>query len=235
MPPFATLFLILPATALIVGGLWGTLRQMSPLTQSGIQHFAAGVVFAAIAGQIIPYVIRAGYPEPALGGFIAGVLLMFGLRTLAEKLERVESPLFLGLLAAVAIDCVIDGITIGVGFAAGVRQGLLISGALAFEMLFLGLATAVTLAGGGVQRLRIVVVSSGLSFILLLAAMAGTAILPTAPPAALAGLLAFSAASLLYLVTEELMIRAHGLGETRFVTALFFVGFFAVFAVELFT
>ena len=171
----------------------------------------------------------------ALAGFTLGVLLMFGLRALAENLERMKSPLFLGLLAAVAIDCLVDGITIGVGFAAGIRQGLLISAALTFEMLFLGLATAVVLASGGVPRLRIIVISIALAASLMLAAVAGAAVLPSAPPALLTGLLAFGAASLLYLVTEELLIRAHDLGETRFVTALFFVGFFAVFSVELFT
>lgn len=231
--PSVTLILALPALALVVGGIWGSWRQMSPLVQSAIQHFAAGVVFAAIAGEIVPDIIRARYPGPALIGFVAGVLLMFGLRTLAEKLERMRLPLFLGLLAAVAIDCVVDGITIGVGFTAGVRQGLLISAALTFEMLFLGLATAATMAGGGAHRVRIVLISVYLAFILLLAALAGAAVLPGAPPALLAALLAFGAASLLYLVTEELLLRAHGLGETRLVTALFFVGFFAVFAAEL--
>ena len=55
--PSVTLILVLPALALVVGGAWGAWRRLAPLTQSAIQHFAAGVVFAAIAGEIVPDVI----------------------------------------------------------------------------------------------------------------------------------------------------------------------------------
>lgn len=45
-----------------IAGLIGATRTLSDLSRSAVQHFAAGVVFAAIATEIIPDVMRAGTP-----------------------------------------------------------------------------------------------------------------------------------------------------------------------------
>ena len=66
-------------------------------------------------------------------------------------------------------------------------------------------------------------------------ALIGFTLLVGAPAAVLATLLAFGSAALLYLVTEELLVRAHDLGETRLITSLFFLGFVVVSAAELFS
>ena len=46
----------------------------------------------------------------------------------------------MGLLVALAIDLLIDGVLLGVGFAAGSTEGILLSIALALEIFSLGLA-----------------------------------------------------------------------------------------------
>lgn len=229
-------FLALPALGVLLGGALGAWRTLPRLWQSGVQHFAAGVVFAAIAGEVVPDVLHAGSPRAAIGGFLVGVALMFSLRLLAEKLEGGETGRAypLGLLAAVGIDCIVDGVVVGAGFASGARQGLLISGSLALEMLFLGLATAATIKGGGGSRAGVLAVCAGLGLLLAAAAWVGLSVLAGQPAAVLTGFLAFGSAALLYLVTEELLVRAHDLGETNTVTALFFLGFVLVFAFELF-
>lgn len=48
----------------------------------------------------------------------------------------------------------------------------------------------------------------------------------------LAAVLAFGAAALLYLVTEELLVEAHEATETSVLTAMFFVGFLVIFILE---
>ena len=228
-------FIILPAIGVVLGGLLGARKRFPPLWQSAIQHFAAGVVFAAVATEIMPDVLHGGSPSAALIGFAVGVALMFVLRAFAERLEAGEATTAypLGLLMAVGIDCIVDGVVIGAGFATGARQGLLIAVSLALEMFFLGLATSATIKGGGGRPLGIFGVCAGLGAILVLSAAAGLGLLSGQSSALLTGFLAFSAASLLYLVTEELLVRAHDIGETARVTALFFIGFLAVFAVEL--
>lgn len=121
-------FIGLPSLGVLVGALLGAVGRFPPLWQSAVQHFVAGVVFAAIASEIIPDVLHGEAPVAALVGFAVGVGLMFALRALAEKLESagdVRPAYPLGLLAAVAIDCIVDGVVVGAGFATGVRQGLL--------------------------------------------------------------------------------------------------------------
>ena len=229
-------YLALPAVGVLIGGAIGAWRTLPELWQSAVQHFAAGVVFAAIASEIVPDVLRAGSPITSIAGFLMGVALMFCLKVLADRLERRDSTAAaypLGLLTAVAVDCVVDGVVVGAGFANGIRQGLLISGSLTLEMLFLGLATAATIKGGGGRWMGIMGVCIGLGALLVASALVGLFLLAGQPTAVLNGFLAFGSAALLYLVTEELLVRAHDLGETRAVTALFFLGFLVVFSFEL--
>ena len=230
--------MLLPSAAVIAAGLFGATRTLSNLWRSAVQHFAAGVVFAAISTEIIPEVMHAGTPGTALVGFAAGVATMFAMRWLAERLEARDTggaSIPLGFIAAVSIDCVIDGVVIGTGFAIGARQGVLISAALALEMFFLGLATSNAVRSGGAKVMTAVAICAGLAAILGTSALLGFTFLAGAPVAILGTLLAFGSAALLYLVTEELLVRAHDLGETRLVTSLFFLGFMTVFAVELFS
>lgn len=230
------LFIGLPASGVMVGGLLGARRPLAPLWQSAVQHFAAGVVFAAIATEIMPDVMHGGAPKAALIGFAIGVGLMFALRTFAERLEKggeARRAYPIGLLAAVSIDCVVDGVVIGAGFATGTRQGLLIAISLTLEMLFLGLATAAAIKAGGARASGVLLVCAGLGVLLVVSAGLGLTFLSGQSAVLLTGFLAFGAASLLYLVTEELLVRAHDLGESARVTALFFLGFFAVSAAEL--
>ena len=47
----------------------------------------------------------------------------------------------------------------------------------------------------------------------------------------LATMLSFGAAALLFLVTEELLIEAHEVEQTPFITAAFFAGFLALYII----
>ena len=228
--------MLLPSAAVIAAGLLGALTTLPRLWRSAVQHFAAGVVFAAIATEIVPDVLHAGTPRAAILGFAVGVAAMFAMRWLSERLEardRNRSTLPLGFLAAVSIDCLVDGVVIGTGFSVGARQGLLVSAALALEMFFLGLAVASTLRSAGASIVRVLLACAGLAAILGVSSTLGFAVLADAPRSLLTILLSFGSAVLLYLVTEELLVRAHEGGETRMTTSLFFFGFLAVFTTEL--
>jgi len=233
------MLMLLPSIAVVGAGFLGALAMFPVLWRSAVQHFAAGVVFAAISTEIMPSVMHAGAPKAALLGFAIGVAAMFAMRSIAKRLEGESSetvgrPAFpIGFLTAVSIDCVIDGIVIGTGFVAGARQGVLIAGALALEMFFLGLTAADTIKATGARLLTVVAACIGLALVLGVSALVGFSVLDGAAPSTLTLLLAFGSAALLYLVTEELLVRAHEHGETSFVTSLFFVGFMAIFAAEL--
>ena len=227
---------LFPIVAIVGGGLLATVRPPGPLLRSAVQHFTAGVVFAAIAGELLPDVLHQRAPVPVVLGFAAGVAAMFGVRRLTERLARSGSgaaTLPLGLLAAVAVDALLDGLVIGIGFAAGARAGVLIVVALTLEMLFLGLATAASLLADGAGRGRVLAFTAALAPVLAIGAALGTTLLSGLTGGALGGVLAFGCAALLYLVTEELLIEAHEVAETPLVTSLFFVGFLVLLTIEM--
>jgi zinc transporter, ZIP family len=97
------------------------------------------------------------------------------------------------------------------------------------ELLFLGLAvTSEHIAGW-----RIVGVTAALGLTVLGFAVLGSVLLSGASPAVLAGTLSFSAAALLYLVTEELLMEAHEVEEKPVATLVLFGGFLTFWAIQL--
>lgn len=137
------------------------------------------------------------------------------------------------MIAAVGVDITIDGFLIGIGFAAGARQGILLTVALTLELLSLGLATVTALRKVGAPVHRSVLTNTMLALLILLGAMVGVTLLAGVTGAALDGVLAFGVAALLYLVTEELLVEAHEVPETMTVTSIFFVGFLLLLVIDL--
>lgn len=231
------MFAAVPAAAVIVGGVVAAVRTPGPKVQSAVQHVAAGVLFAALATELLPDVVHRRLPWVTLGGFALGVIAMLLLKALARRLEEREektapSALPTSLLLASALDIALDGLLIGVSFAAGERQGLLITIAMTLEVLFLGVATDARLALE--LQLRLVLATT-ITFAVLLMAGAGIGayFLASASPIVLDGVLSFGVAALLYLVTEELLTEAHEVDETPVLTSMFFVGFLALLMIEM--
>ena len=136
-----------------------------------------------------------------------------------------------GLIVTVGIDILIDGLVLGIGFAAGAKQGLLLTGALTLEVLFLGLAVASELKQTSGSAVRVIGIVAGLALLLPLGALLGTPI-GALPGPYLAGFFAFALVALLYLVTEELLVEAHTVPEQPWTTAMFFVGFLGMLVIE---
>ena len=117
----------------------------------------------------------------------------------------------------------------GAGFAAGGETGTVLALGLSVELLFLGLAVASDRIAGW----RIVAVTAALGLTVLGFAVLGSLLLNGASPAVLAGTLSASAAALLYLVTEELLIEAHEVEEKPFATLVLFAGFLTFWGIQL--
>ncbi|GHE03984.1 transporter [Defluviimonas sp. 20V17] len=197
-----------------------------PLAISAIQHFAAGVVFAAAAGEILPDIKHQGSAVATLVGGATGVAVML----LVKQIEGyIKGPA--GLLAAIGIDVLIDGLVLGIGFTAGVKSGLLLTAALSLEVAFLGLALTSKLGASGWNRRRIVAVTAGLMALMPIGALLATPVTSLSPPV-VSGFLAFGLVALLYLVTEELLVEAHETPDRPWITAMFFVGFLLLLLFE---
>jgi ZIP family zinc transporter len=216
---------ILAVGLAFLGALIASWRPPGPKLTSALQHFAAGLVFAAAAAEVLPSVLHGGAVVPVVVGGLAGVASMLLLRKLGQT---VKGPL--GLVALVGVDVLIDGLVLGLAFASGDREGLILSIALSVEILFLGLAVT-TAFERGTAKWKAVGATLGVALLLplgaVLAAPAGHL-----PPHLLAGLFAFALIALLYLVTEELLVEAHEVEDTPWSTAHFLVGFLLLVVLE---
>ena len=239
----AGLLVLFPVGAAALGAGVAAWRRPGAQLTSGIQHFAAGVVFAALAGEVLPDLRREGHLGAVLTGFGAGVGLLLALGAYADQQDKAAEcragdvpatdggSLPMGLLAAVAIDLLIDGLLVGLGATLGSKQGLIITVALTIEILFLAVSVSITLLEKDVSRWRAAVVSGSLGLCCTVGALLGAALLGGTSTTVLAAVLAFGAAALLYLVVEELLVEAHEANDTPVLAAMFFVGFIGLFAI----
>lgn len=221
------------AVAAIASG-FASWRPPGPKLTSAIQHLAAGIVFAAAALELLPKE-REGAAVPVALGFAIGLALMLGLREFADRIEPrgSESALPVGLILITGIDLVVDGVVLGIAFAAGEQTGVLLSVALTLEVLFLSLAVSVAMSRAGASKALTLVTPAALAALLAVAAMLSRYFLGGLSPFGFTLLLGAGTVALLYLVVEELLVEAHEVKETHWATAAFFVGFLAFLLVEM--
>ena len=231
MNTHALLLMSIPALVALAGGGLAAVWKPSATTRSLIQHFAAGVVLAALAVELLPEIGREHAAAPVvLGAFAVGSLFMYGVKLWTERLEaHATDGASTGLLWAIFIDVATDGFIIGAGFAAGGETGTVLALGLSVELLFLGLAVTDEAS----SRWRTLAITGGLGLTVLGFAVLGSVLLSGASATVLAGTLAFSAAALLYLVTEELLMEAHEVPEKPFSTLVLFAGFLVFWAIQL--
>lgn len=220
-------YTLAPFGATILGGVSAAFFAPGPVLRTSIQHFTAGVVFAAAASELLPDIVRRHRPIETAVGFALGLGLMLVVRWLGRRAERAGAGggIPVGLLATIGVDVLIDGLLIGIGFAAGEEVGLLLTVALTAELLFLGLAAAVAFRASGGSPKRVLFLTAGFALLVPLGSTAGSIIAGAVSPETMELLLALGLVALLYLVTEELLVEAHEQPETPFTTAAFFVGF----------
>jgi zinc transporter, ZIP family len=235
----STLTYILIATgAGVLGGVLALLWVPGVKARSAVQHFAAGVVIAAVASELIPEVERIGTVLGILSGFAAGGLSMIGLKWLVlkfEKVEREKHQLPIGLAAAAAIDTLVDGAIIIAGFSTGQKLGSLLAIAMAVELFFLTLSVGSEFHKNKMNRWQGFAVTTGIALMLLLGAAGAFLFLRDASESTLAVFLSFGAAALIYLIAEELLVEAIEAEESLFSTAMLFAGFLVLLALKLFS
>lgn len=225
----------LAVVAAMVGGVIAITYPPDAQMESNIQHFAAGVVIAAVATELLPEV-RERAPLIVVLGFTIGVVTMLGIHKLSKTIEKREIggqfASASGLLITVCIDMLIDGVLIGVTFLNNPDTGAIIAVALAIEVLFLGVAAVVALPKdlGLAQKLAVPAV---FGLLLTVGVIGGVLALEGVTGAPIAIILAFGSAALLYLVTEELLVKAGKVPETPVSTTLFFVGFLTIFLLDM--
>lgn len=232
------LIMLIPALVAVAGGFLSLVWHPSHQMRSLIQHFAAGVVLAALAVELLPEIGREhAQPWVLITAFAAGSLFMFGMKLLTDKLEagshaagqNAKTALPIGLLVATLIDIATDGFIIGAGFASGGETGLILALGLSVELLFLGLA----LMSDALRGWKMIALTCLLGVEVFVFAVLGKWLLAGVSHDVLGAVLAASAAALLYLVTEELLMEAHEVEEKNYAVLVLFAGFLTFWSIQL--
>jgi len=221
-----TLFALVPVVAMAVAAVLATARPVAERVRSLLQHFAAGLVTAIVAVELLPDV-HGTNPLWVVLGFAIGVAAMLGLRAFGLRLdERVEGTRSNApLLTTVGIDLLIDGLLLGMAFTLGSSQGALLTLALTVEVMSLGTTVAAQLVTRGASRATAITAPIALSLLVTGGAVLGNTLLGGLSGPAYAIVISFGMAALLYLVVEELLVEAHEEEDTAVGVTAFFVGF----------
>jgi ZIP family zinc transporter len=235
MSPIA--IMLIPAIVVALSGVLTLIWHPSHQARSLIQHFAAGVVIAVLAVEVLPELTREHAPNWVLiASFAFGVFLMYVMKIWSEHLEH-KAKLSgteganVGLISTVFIDAAVDGLIIGAGFAASKETGFVLAIGLSVEMLFLGLS----LVSNTMKGWRIVALTTLLGVDMIASILLGNYFLTGASPSVISAILSFGVAALLYLVTEELLIEAHTVEEKPTSVLWLFSGFLLFWAFQLYT
>jgi ZIP family zinc transporter len=194
-------------------------------------------VFAAVGVEVLPDVVQRNLPLATALGFAVGVALMLAIRTVSEQFGGGHAGAgdwtFIG---AVVADIFVDGLLIGVSAVAGRgqgRQALLVTIAVAVELLSLGLSMAARQGQGLASRRRSILTTSVVALSPLVGAIAGYFLGGALSGGWMEAVLAFAAAALLYLAAEELLKDAHQVPETLMSTTSFFTAFLALLLIAM--
>lgn len=209
---------------LLLSSGFSLLFKLSTNTLSFLQHFAAGVIFSAVAVELIPKLLASPLKWDIAIGFLIGLISMMILRKVGET-QRSSSR---GLVFGFGIDLWIDGILIALSFAAAAESGLIVTIALCLEVSFLMFALIPTLKNRKASLLSLIITSLVLAFMIPFGTLVGILVIEQLPEAYFLATLAFGVSALLFLVTEELLVEAHEERDTIWSSAAFFFGFLLI-------
>ena len=215
----------IPIGVAIAAGFVASQWPAGPRLTSALRHFAAGLIFAAVAVELLPD-IHGAEPLAVVLGATAGLALMLGVKSLGDRLtlrEHARGPAT--LIGTVGVDLLIDGLLLGIAFSIGTDQGVLLAIGLTMEVLTLALTVSGSLSASGTRRRVAAAVPALLTLLLAVGAVIGVSALGGLSGPAFAAVVGFGAVALLYLVVEELLREAHEVPDTPLITASFFGGF----------
>ena len=227
------LIILIPTTFAIIAAVIATVRQPGEKLTSAVQHFAAGLVIAAVAEELVPE-MTSGHGAAMVIGFVLGVGLMLGIKKITDNTENKNintSSAGTMLILAVGIDLCVDGILLGLAVGQGLLKSIGLIVALTLEIGFLVLSTTTTLLSKGYSTRKSLYSTIGISLLFPVFAFSAYFLLSGLSGASLVGTISFAVAALLYLVFEELLVEAHEKEDAAWITALFFLGFLVIFII----
>ncbi len=77
-------YLLIPIGATLAGGAVALFYSPGPRVRGAVQHFAAGLIFAAVAAELLPDLLREHASYALVIGFTVGVGVMLGITWFTE-------------------------------------------------------------------------------------------------------------------------------------------------------
>lgn len=237
----ALIYAAIPSVVAVIGTAIATVWRPNDVFRSALLHIAAGVSFAVVAVELLPRIMHGTHALPwILTGFGAGVVIMLGLRWIEHRLSegvgkggKASWPL--GLIGSGAIDQILDGVLLGVGITAGQALGALLSLSMVVEDLTFALAIATGFGVARGIRWRKIGTAAGMGVLLVASSVVAAIALGNLGDNIIKLLLALSAAALLYVVTEQLLVEAHEKMQSAFLATTFFAGFLFIMILGMYT
>jgi ZIP family zinc transporter len=222
----------------LVGAATAATRTPSGVVTSYVQHFAAGLIIAAAALELLPEAREIGGDWALIGGFAAGIVFMVGLRSTIQwlghaghggpggkrdthEMEGANVP----LIAALAVVVLIDGSIIGISLSTGETGSTLIAVALAAELIFVSASVSGSLTAGGAGRAVATAGGGFVAFMLPVGAAIGAVVFDGASSTMLVAALGFASVVLLFTAIEELLLEAHEHRESAGTSITLFLAF----------
>ena len=177
-------------------------------------QFAAGIITALVAFNLLPSTVRYGsYLEIVFGFFMGGALYVsieyLSTRALKSHPASQAGLVSMGLYVAILVDLVIDGVVIGVGSTLTVKTGLLLALGLSISTMPLAFMTIATAKKQGMSKSS----RSILSYLLLVCisggAFIGYGLLRNQPLETRLILIALASGFLITLVTQSMIPEAN--------------------------
>jgi ZIP family zinc transporter len=213
-----------------------TVRSPTDRRRGAVQHFAAGAVFAVVAGKLLPDITERSAPVQMITGLGLVAALIVVLKVATRRASGKQQAITrLEVLITPATTLLITGLLLGIAGAAGFEHAVPLKVALTVELIFLNLAVVVVLQEREESPGKIIGTAVILGSFAVVGALAGAILLADLAREWIVVPLTFGVATLIYLVTEALLIEARKNPETPLITAALFVGFLGFLIAEVLT
>ncbi len=232
--------------ATLIGAVLGFIfKNISHKFSDIVLSFAAGVMLAAsVIGLILPSVEHANLQIGKYGIVITVIGVFCGalcinvidkvvphLHSLAgtheEKHPEMQSQMNKTLLFVIAIGIhnLPEGLAAGVGFGTdNISEALTVASGIALQNVPEGMVIIAPMIGLGMSKKRTLLIAAATGFVEVIGTLLGyfavtltTAILPFA--------LAFAGGTMLYVISDEMLLETHAHGSERAATYALLVGF----------
>jgi ZIP family zinc transporter len=194
---------------------------------SAMLGFAAGIMLAISAFDLLPEAHALGGPVGSAVGLILGAGLMAGLDVIIPHIHKgsqngrlqqesmvegldchdlLKCGLF--LVVGIALHNLPEGLAIGAGNASSANLGTIIAISLALHNVPEGMVTAAPLLLGGMEKWRVILLATIAGLMTPVGTLIGSLAF-TVNRGLLGGALAFAAGAMVYIVSDELIPQSH--------------------------